>query len=144
MIFILDCSVAISWCLADENNDYANAIYTIFSGGHQALVPTFFWLEISNVLWVAERRNRNTREETETAIKLLQQLPIIVDIKPVSETITATLNLARQYNIATYDAAYLELAIREGFLLATVDDKLAQAAQNQDIFLENPNIESLL
>jgi len=28
MRFILDCSVAISWCLLDEDNDYANAIYT--------------------------------------------------------------------------------------------------------------------
>ncbi|WP_228037194.1 PIN domain-containing protein [Cuspidothrix issatschenkoi] len=53
-------------------------------------------------MWVAERRNRNTREETETAIKLLQQIPIIFDIKPVSETITATLNLARQIRPSKY------------------------------------------
>jgi len=107
MRFILDCSVAISWCLSDEDNDYANAIYTILSAGHQTLVPAFFWLEISNVLWVAERRNCNTIEETEIAIKLLQHLPITVDTKSVSETIGAILNLARKYNLATYDAAYL-------------------------------------
>ena len=93
------------------------------------------------MLWVAERRSRNTREQTDTAIAMLQSLPIIVDSKPVTETIDATLNLARQYNLAVYDAAYLELTIREGLLLATIDDRLASAAQNLGIVLEDPNVE---
>jgi len=141
MTFILDCCVAISRCLSDEDNSYANGIYTMLLGEQGALVPAFFWLEISNVLCVAERRNRNSREETETAMTLLQSLPLTVDTTPVIKTVTSTLNLARQYNLATYDAAYLELALREKFLLATVDKKLAKVAQNQVIFLENPNID---
>ncbi len=143
MIFVLDCSVAISWCLQDEDNAYANAILNIISGVNQSIVPAFFWLEISNVMWVAERRNRNTREQNDTAITILQNLPIIVDSKSVTETITTTLNLARQYNLAVYDAAYLELAIREGLLLATIDEKLANTAKNLAILLEDPSIEEL-
>ena len=139
MLFVLDCSVAINWCLEDENNIYAEAIYEIIIRQNQALVPTFFWLEISNVLWVAERRNRNTREKTDQVIKLLQSLPILIDAKPITESINDTLNLAREYNLAAYDAAYLELAIREGLLLATTDEKLAKAAKQLGIFIENPN-----
>lgn len=143
MIFVLDCSVAISWCLQDEDNAYANAILNIVSGANQAIVPAFFWLEISNVMWVAERRNRNTREQNDTAITILQDLPIIVDSISVTETITSTLNLARQYNLAVYDAAYLELAIREGLLLATIDERLVNTAKSLGIFLEDPNVEEL-
>jgi predicted nucleic acid-binding protein len=141
MIFVLDCSVAISWCLQDEDNTYANAILNIVSGTNQVIVPAFFWLEISNVMWVAERRNRNTREQNDTTITILQNLPIIVDSKSVTETINTTLNLARQYNLAVYDAAYLELAIREKLLLATIDERLANTAKNVGIFLEDPNVD---
>lgn len=42
MLFVLDCSVAISWCLHDEDNAYANAIYNIISKENQAIVPAFF------------------------------------------------------------------------------------------------------
>lgn len=66
MLFVLDCSVAINWCLSDEDNSYANAVYNILVAGNQAIVPTFFWLEVSNVLYVAEKRNRNTREQSDT------------------------------------------------------------------------------
>ncbi|GCL35290.1 hypothetical protein SR1949_03820 [Sphaerospermopsis reniformis] len=140
MLFVLDCSVAISWCLSDEDNSYANSVYNILVTGNQAIVPTFFWLEISNVLYVAEKRNRNTREQSDTALKLLQKLPIIIDLIPVNETIIATLDLARQYNLAAYDAAYLELAMREKLLLATTDNRLANAAKNLNLLLEDPNV----
>jgi predicted nucleic acid-binding protein len=135
MLFVLDCSVAINWCVEDENNIYAEAVYEIIIRQNQALVPAFFWLEISNVLWVAEKRNRNTREKTDQVIKLLQNLPILIDAKPITESINHTLNVARQYNLA----AYLELAIREGLLLATTDDKLANAAKQLGIFIKDPN-----
>lgn len=57
MQFVLDCSVAISWCLVDENSDYANAILAMIPDA-EAFVPGIWSLEIANVLLVAERRNR--------------------------------------------------------------------------------------
>jgi predicted nucleic acid-binding protein len=36
--------------------------------------------------------------------------------------------LGRQENLAAYDAAYLELALRFGLPLATLDTRLAEAA----------------
>ncbi|WP_228051887.1 type II toxin-antitoxin system VapC family toxin [Sphaerospermopsis aphanizomenoides] len=67
-------------------------------------------------------------------------MPIIIDLIPVNETIIATLDLARQYNLAAYDAAYLELAMREKLLLATTDNRLANAAKNLNLLLEDPNV----
>ncbi|WP_287231015.1 type II toxin-antitoxin system VapC family toxin [Microcystis sp. Msp_OC_L_20101000_S702] len=60
--FVLDCSVAISWCLVDEDNDYANAVLDIMPNA-EAFVPEIWSLEIVNTLLVAERRNRMTVEQ---------------------------------------------------------------------------------
>jgi predicted nucleic acid-binding protein len=82
MQFVLDCSVAISWCLVDENNDYANAILAMMSDC-EAFVPGIWSLEIANVLLVAERRNRMTTEQSSEAIALLQILQArIVTVNP--------------------------------------------------------------
>lgn len=127
MQFVLDCSVAISWCLVDENNDYANGILAMMPDA-EAFVPGIWSLEIANVLLVAERRNRMTIEQSLEAIALLQSLLIQVDTATDANALDATLMLGRQEGLAAYDAAYLELALRLGLPLATIDTRLAQAA----------------
>lgn len=140
MRFILDCSVAISWCMTDENDVYANAIWNL-TLDNEAIVPSIWWLEIVNVLIVAERRQRITETQTAEELAMLQSLPIVVDTNADQQSTSATLVLARQYNLAAYDAAYLELAIREGLLLATIDNRLAEAARRCGVFLEVPTVE---
>ena len=44
-----------------------------------------------------------------------------------------TLNLARRYQLSAYDAAYLELALRTGLPLATLDADLAKAATSAGV-----------
>jgi predicted nucleic acid-binding protein len=127
MQFVLDCSVAISWCLVDENNDYANSILAMMVNS-EAFVPGIWSLEIANTLIVAERRNPMTKEQSQEAINLLQSLLIQVDIATDTNALDATLKLARQEGLAAYDAAYLELALRLKLPLATLDNRLAEAA----------------
>jgi predicted nucleic acid-binding protein len=127
MQFVLDCSVAISWCLVDENDDYANAILAMMPDS-EAFVPGIWSLEIANTLVVAERRNRMTKKQSEQAIALLQSLLIQVDLFTDAKALDTTLNLARQEGLAAYDAAYLELALRLQLPLATLDSRLAEAA----------------
>jgi predicted nucleic acid-binding protein len=127
MQFVLDCSVAISWCLVDENDDYANAILAMMPDS-EAFVPGIWSLEIANTVVVAERRNRMTKKQSEQAIALLQSLLIQVDLFTDAKALDATLKLARQEGLAAYDAAYLELALRLQLPLATLDTRLAEAA----------------
>ncbi|MCC5602626.1 type II toxin-antitoxin system VapC family toxin [Nostoc favosum] len=127
MQFVLDCSVAISWCLVDENDDYANAILAMMPDS-EAFVPGIWSLEIANTLVVAERRNRMTKKQSEQAIALLQSLLIQVDLVTDAKALDTTLKLARQESLAAYDAAYLELALRLQLPLATLDTRLAEAA----------------
>ncbi|MCC5614220.1 type II toxin-antitoxin system VapC family toxin [Nostoc sp. CHAB 5836] len=127
MQFVLDCSVAISWCLVDENNPTANAILAIMPDA-EAFVPGIWSLEIANVLLVAERRNRMTTDQSSEAITLLQSLLIQVDTATDANALGATVTLGRQEGLAAYDAAYLELALRLRLPLATIDQRLAKAA----------------
>ncbi len=119
MQFVLDCSVAISWCLVDENNDYANAILAMMSDC-EAFVPGIWSLEIANVLLVAERRNRITQEQSSEAIALLQSLLIQIDTATDTFALSTTLALGRQEGLA-------ETASRCGVELVTVDEETPEA-----------------
>ena len=128
MDFVLDASVALAWCFPDETTDYATRVLHRFAA-QQAVVPTIWPLEVSNALVVGHRRARIDRGQIETASKLLQALDIAVDELPLAHTFHATIPLALAHQLSVYDAAYLELAQRTGFPLATWDRKLRQAAE---------------
>ncbi|MDB9394833.1 type II toxin-antitoxin system VapC family toxin [Microcystis aeruginosa] len=135
--FVLDCSVAISWCLVDEDNDYANAVLDIMPNA-EAFVLEIWSLEIVNNLLVAERRNRMTVEQTQASINWLQSLLITIDSLTSVQAFGRTLTLAREQNLASYDAAYLELAWRLDLPLATNDKQLIDAALRCQVELLNP------
>ncbi len=123
--FVLDCSVAMSWCFDDETNIYADEVLGSLLTA-EAVVPALWPLEVANVLVVAEIRKRLTEAQMVRAVALLQALPISVDEATAQQALGATLTLAREHSLSAYDAAYLELAMRGGFPLATVDKKLTQ------------------
>jgi predicted nucleic acid-binding protein len=45
------------------------------------------------------------------------------------------LNLARDHNLSSYDASYLDLAIKKGLPLATLDKKMRKAAKSMNVEL---------
>lgn len=100
----------------------------------QALVPFLWPLEVANVLLVAaERRGRTSEARSSRFITLLNSLPLIVDPATADQALAATLHLGCQFNLSPYDASYLELAMREGCPLATLDDKLRSAAKKSGV-----------
>jgi predicted nucleic acid-binding protein len=136
--FVLDCSIAISWCLVDESDDYAEAVLAIMPDA-EAFVPGIWVLEIANTLLVAERRNRMNQEQTERAIRFLESFLIQIDPLTENQALSDTLILGREQRLAAYDAAYLELALRLGLPLATIDVRLAEAATRCGVTLLNPD-----
>jgi predicted nucleic acid-binding protein len=94
-----------------------------------AHVPSLWPLEVANALLVGERRKRITPADAARFLAILGAFPITVDDETVSHAWTDTLHLARAHNLSSYDAAYLELAIRLGLPLAALDGKLKTAAQ---------------
>lgn len=126
--FVIDCSVAMSWCFEDEADEYADSILYLLAEA-EALVPSIWTLEVANVLLVAERKRRLTKADTVRFVKLLRELPILVDDETPDHVLSEVLSVGRDYGLSAYDAAYLELAMREGTALATRDNGLRQAAQ---------------
>lgn len=125
--FVLDGSVTMAWYFKDEENDYANAVRDGL-GVSRAVVPSHWPLEVANTILVGERRKRSNQAQAAAWTGLLASLPITVDDETATRAFSDVLNLGRAQNLSAYDAAYLELAMRRGLPLATLDAKLKAAA----------------
>lgn len=130
--FVVDNSVVMSWCFKDETNNYADTVLDKLTEA-TAIVPSIWPLEVVNVLLVAERQKRLSESDSIRFITLLSQLPIAVEYDRPEMMIKELLALARANNLSSYDASYLDLAMRKGFPIATTDNKLIEAARRVDV-----------
>ena len=126
--FVVDASVVMSWCFADEADAYADGVLDRLAQD-EALVPSIWPLEIGNVLLVAERRKRLSEADSARFLALLAELPIVVESEPPQRMLREILALARELDLSTYDAAYLDLAMRLGLPIATNDAALRKATK---------------
>ena len=127
--FVVDCSVVMAWCFEDEADEYADSVLDRLTVS-EAVVPSIFALEVANVLLVGERKNRLTEADSSRFIEMLRELPIIVDQETSDRAMAEILAVGREQSLSSYDAAYLELAMREGVALATQDKILRKAARS--------------
>jgi predicted nucleic acid-binding protein len=134
-VFVIDASVTMAWCFADEATSGTEAVLDQFTGD-EAVVPAVWPLEVANVLLVAERRLRLTEAQASRFLDLLQQLPISVDGAPTD--LAAVVAAGRRHELSSYDASYLVLAERTGAPLATLDRRLADAATRAGVRLLVP------
>lgn len=126
----LDASVTMAWVLAETDVRAELARKTVESG--RALVPRLWWFEVRNALIVNERRGRLSEPLTEQFLTELSRFAISLDDTPSETRVMA---LARRHRLTVYDAAYLELALREHVPLATLDGPLAAAAGAEGVSL---------
>lgn len=129
MPFVLDASVTLGWCFRDEANAYAHRVLRRLADD-SALVPAIWLLEVANGLLLAERRGRLSVADVAQVHGALAGLPIEWQDLTLEQALGPVLDLARAHRLSAYDAAYLELAMREGLPLATQDDALRAAAEN--------------
>jgi predicted nucleic acid-binding protein len=123
--FVLDCSMTMAWCFEDEATPYSESVLEALADG-EAFVPPIWSLEVANVLVVAERKKRLLPAQSLRFVELLQSLPITLEaeVRPLREL----LGLAREQGLSSYDASYLDLAVRSGLPLASLDGPLLEAA----------------
>lgn len=136
-MFVLDNSVAMRWLLASEkevDQNYAESVLKTLTDA-DARVPNLWHLEAANVLLAAEKNGNIDAGTAEAFIAHLDSLPLQVDSLTAQQAFNRTLALARAYKLSTYDAAYLELALREGLPLATLDKDLIKAAKKANVQL---------
>jgi predicted nucleic acid-binding protein len=131
MPFVVDASITASWLLPDERPPEALHAYARLLDD-TAVVPSLWWFEIRNVFISNERRGRIDSGQTGEALSLLAGLPIQLDHECVEVDL---FSIARRHGLTIYDAAYLELAKRFTYVLATLDQQLAVAARAERVAL---------
>ncbi|MEO6834489.1 MAG: type II toxin-antitoxin system VapC family toxin [Candidatus Tumulicola sp.] len=126
MRIVLDASSAVSWLFRDERTPLSiAALHSVRE--HGALVPPLWCTEIVQALLKSERRGRIDYAQSQHALELLRALPIVVQTSPEIPTFSEVA-LARKFALSAYDACYLDLSLRYGLPLVTLDKKLASAA----------------
>ena len=131
MRFVLDNSVVMRWLLKDgsvERLAYADKVLgLLMQDDAQAVVPGVWPLEVANVIVKAQAKGLLSEARATAFIGLLDDMGISVDARTAERALTDTLQLARRFKLSSYDASYLELALREGLQLATLDADLHSA-----------------
>lgn len=135
MRFVLDNSVTMRWFFGDgkpEELAYAGKVLDAMKRDN-ALVPVTWGLEVANVIARAESKGLVTEARSEAFLEMLEGVDIEVDAATFVHALSGTIQLARRYNLSAYDASYLELALRQGIMLATLDEDLQKAAMKAGI-----------
>ena len=127
---VADASFCGAWILADELSDKAEDLLTrIVKGSVELMVPALWHYEMNNLLRSAHRRKRLTEEDAREALETLNQVPLFNEDLPEGPARKRILHLALQFDLSSYDAAYLELADRHKIPLYTADARLQAAAK---------------
>jgi predicted nucleic acid-binding protein len=129
-ICVVDCSYFLSFIMPDEkNNDIDLAAYSVF-------VPSIFFLECMNVLKTALKKQRINQVQYEECMWAFKDLPFNVDhFSSTQESLQTISRLSLEHNLTSYDASYVELAIRLGSSLGTHDKKIIEVCSHQKITL---------
>lgn len=137
MPFVLDTSITMAWCFAEESTTYTQQVLDELLLSY-AEVPPLWMFEVSNVLASSERRGRMRPLRSEAFLDTLVTLDIRIQPAMDLGSGLSLLFLTRRYGLTAYDAAYLELAKRKGLPLATLDKDLLRAAPLEGVSLFSP------
>ncbi len=129
---VIDSSAALSWCFEDEATSESDVLFERVRD-QGAVVPGLWHLEVANVLLQAEKRGRIAAGGVGMRLELIAELPITTDTETTARAWREILALASAEGLTTYDAAYLELAIRRGLPLQTKDQALIAAAERSGV-----------
>jgi len=136
MVMVLDCSVVATSLFEEEDGiDYADIVMDKLGLGGEACVPAHWPVEIGNAIAMSERRKQHSTADRSRFLGNLSSLNITIEEDDPIDLLRRVLPIASEYRLTAYDAAYLELAMRKGLPLATLDKELARAAKRAGVAL---------
>lgn len=128
MLYVLDASFYAAAFLPDEKNEFTLNFFSAVDEDDAMYVPHLWWYETGNILKKAIVRKRIVYVEAQEIMARLSALHILTDTEFGGAYARTLLKLAHDYDLTTYDAAYLELAARKNGVLGTLDENLKRAA----------------
>jgi predicted nucleic acid-binding protein len=126
--FVADASVGFAWVYHGQATPETHRLLEMIKSGTRVIVPAFWFLEISNILLVAQRRNRISVAQRNEALEKLAGMQFTVDEDASRRAFNQISDLAEKHNLSVYDAVYLDLALRYSVPLASRDGSLNTAA----------------
>jgi len=127
MVYVFDASFMAGLIIPDERNPDIDRML-ISVGEEEVFVPQLFWYEMANIFQNLIRRKRYNHDEIRQFFPLLSAIRLTVDFETGADYTQEIVHLCREYNLSSYDAAYLELAKRKKATLCTLDDGLRDIA----------------
>ena len=125
--FVVDCSVALTWLFDEESTAATQALLDRLRS-ETVVVPTLWYLEVSNIVALAERKGRISQMRSAAFLAELSTLDIESDSEGAVNAFSGVLPLCRQHNLTSYDALYLKLTLRRNLPLASLDMDLRKVA----------------
>jgi predicted nucleic acid-binding protein len=126
---VVDASVGVKWLAIFEKEEFADRAKTVLNrrtaGELLLLVPDLFWLEVSNALCKATRRNKCSSTEADQALEEMQELPL--QTLSSTELVNSAQEIAIRYGRSIYDSVYIAMAKETRSELVTADERLANA-----------------
>ncbi|OIN94391.1 MAG: hypothetical protein AUJ20_00645 [Comamonadaceae bacterium CG1_02_60_18] len=125
MAFVVDNSVVVGWHLSSQTTAYSDSVLKAMVT-NTAHVPGLWVLEFSNVMRKALLAKKITQSRCQEIF--LMQKSLALSVHPDVSDPAENLALAMRYQLSSYDAAYLELAMRLHLPVATSDGALRDAS----------------
>jgi predicted nucleic acid-binding protein len=132
MTLVLDASVALSWCFEDEATESTLDILRYIERT-EAIAPAIWPVEIAHVLRQASRRGRIARRKVTDLLEAMATLPVRLVEIATTTVFVDVMDVAWARDLTPYDALYVELALRTGSELATLDRAMARAGRDAGI-----------
>lgn len=128
MNYVIDCSTAFKWVVAEPDSTKALLLRDDFKNGITVLfAPDLFPTEIANALIIAERRNRIGPGEGAILLRdVLKTLPLV---RRGHLVLPRAYEIAHLHQTTVYDSLYVALAEHEACDFVTADDKLVNKLQ---------------
>jgi len=129
MRYVIDCSFSAALFLPDEKSVEVREFFIKHEKENNITIPLLWWYETNNVLNTAIKRKRLKREDAEAVLRLFGKLALETDTAFGDGYTQDLLSLAQSYGLSSYDAVYLELAVRKKAMLMSLDMVLLSAAK---------------
>jgi predicted nucleic acid-binding protein len=126
---VIDASITAAWFFRDELSADADSVLTLLETDWQAVVPAIWAFEVANVFLLAEGKGRVSLVQVKASCQRIEKLPIVMEPIEMRTAFAEITETARQQHLTAYDAAYLQLALRDGLALASLDNRLRRAAE---------------
>ena len=133
--YVFDSSFVGALVIPDERNPYVEKMYDKIQNEDVKYAPQLFWYEIANIFKNLIRRKRYTFDDVQQFFPRLTAIRLETDYETGAEFAEKLLRLCNNYNLSSYDAAYLELAERKRAALCTLDDRLREAAKKHGVVI---------